>query len=1539
MFVIDWRNLRSFNGSQNNAFEELCCQLAEYEKPAGSSFIRKGTPDAGVECFATLPDKTEWGWQAKYFFSMGNSQWSQLDDSVRTALEKHPRLVKYTVCIPLDRPDARIEGQESLLDKWHNRVEKWTNWAIDAGLLVQFEYWGSYQILKRLSLEEHRGRFFFWFGEEFFSQTWFEERLQESIEVAGPRYTPPIHVELPIAQLFDGLARTPEFFVRIKHRLRDIKKDYSWIHLQNLNEELATALDSCVQQLFTTVLSLDKSFIEPIPWSSVIEQTDQVLRTANECLEHLEELGRQARETKIEQDVKSSRYDEDQTFRNIRNYIYRFIGKVRDLRDFSNGTQAKLTNLPALLLCGEAGQGKTHLFCDIAGKRIAAGSPTILLMGQRFTKAEPWTQIMHQLGLPDTNSRDDLLGALQAAAQSRSTKSLIMIDALNEGEGKKIWLAHLPAMLQTLARYPWISVAVSVRSSYEHVVIAEGVVDKKLVRAEHHGFAEHEYQATRTFFDYYGIEQPSVPLLVPEFQNPLFLKLLCKGLHEDNQSKLPVGLQGMTAIFRLFVDTVNKKLSGADFCDFNPRRPIVWQAIDHLAETMADQQVDWLPLEEAEHIVNRILSGHGYENSLYRHLVSEGVLVENRRYLGQDEWLEVVQFAHEKFSDHIIVKHLLDKHLDVNSPEQAFAPDQPLAFLTEDKWQYNRGLIEALCIQVPERVGRELPEIVPIMLDSYSVGQGFIQSLIWRNPQAITDTTRQYFDEIVSRWPDADDQILNALLTVATNPEHPYNADFLHVRLMKDEIAERDAWWSIFLHYQYGVHNAVDRLVDWAWSPEDRSHIDDDSIRLCGIALTWFLTTSNRFLRDRATKALVNLFTHRINILIEVMEQFRNVNDPYVSERLYAVAYGCVLRSVNKTQIETLAQAVYGWVFENGPPPAYILLRDYARGVIEYALHRDIELDIEVDKFRPPYETAWLTNIPEQDAIEKYGSWREKMPDQEWSRVAIYSSVMEFGDFGRYVIEHDVNHWTSLQLDEARWLSFEERLQEFVDSLTEKQRKKWEQYQEARQRRQEYWGVMQRALEKLTDDELQVIIESDKASDNSETTRNEQDNQTDTEIETVNPEIATAEQRLRRTLGKKKLQIFENEVIPYLGGPISRDRPPQFDLAVARRWIVQRVFELGWTVGRFGGFDRHLDRNNFREARKAERVGKKYQWIAYYEFLARLADNYQYREQYSYNPQSREYNGSWQLWLRDIDPSCGLRKTGSSRRRTTSAWWFPTEYRDWDTISEDVEWMNTVSDLPDIQSLIEVTRPDNDSNWLALGGYYHWEQSTPPEEYRSNVTRREIWYKLRGYLVHQADCDEVFEWATQYNFEGRWIPEGQDFYQVYLGEFFWSPAYTYYTESYEGSIGWQGGDPDSQLPKPILPLVGTYMKEESGFDCSIDEGISITVPTQLVAEGMGLDWRGIEGKYFDKTGRLIAFDPSVDEYGPRTVLILKNAFLTFLRENEYCIVWTVLGEKQLVGRHIRQDDWKGRLKISGAYCWRNHQLEGKITPRFRAPQD
>jgi hypothetical protein len=191
--------------------------------------VRNGTPDGGVEGYWVSPDGSEHGWQAKLFFDLGPAQWKQLDESVDTALEKHPRLTRYTVCLPVDLPDARIAGQQSLRQKWHDRVSKWEHAARDRGLTVCFDLWGQSELLTRLAHERHAGRVWFWFRQVELSPAWFSNHLNEVIEAAKPRYTPELNIELPIAERFEALGYTAAFRERVASAGRQCREAHRWL--------------------------------------------------------------------------------------------------------------------------------------------------------------------------------------------------------------------------------------------------------------------------------------------------------------------------------------------------------------------------------------------------------------------------------------------------------------------------------------------------------------------------------------------------------------------------------------------------------------------------------------------------------------------------------------------------------------------------------------------------------------------------------------------------------------------------------------------------------------------------------------------------------------------------------------------------------------------------------------------------------------------------------------------------------------------------------------------------------------------------------------------------------------------------------------------------------------------------------------------------------------------------------------------------------------------------------------------------------------
>ena len=798
---LDWKAINPLNGSRAAGFEELCAQLARSHCPSHAKFIRKGSPDAGVECFCMMPDGSEWGWQAKYFDSLGPSQWSQFDESVKTALDKHSSLVRYYICAPMDPPDSRVHNRKSALESWNEHVRKWQAWARDRHMNVEYIWWGSSELIDLLSKQSESGRLLFWFGETEFNRSWFESRLQEAIQTAGPRYTPEIHVDLDIAQQLATFARADHAFNGLKSLARKIRSAFRYIgHSHSRDDHYRRHFDlSQMTQAQTTILkkfaALESTPVDEIHFAAIANEIHVAESKADSILEQLLHL-EQEDEARENAEIAATSYRNNP----YTNWSQRIHALQREL----SLARARLSeadrfvNSRLMIIKGAAGTGKTHLLCDFARERVQNGTPVVLLLGQWFSQpGEPWTQLLRQLGLADA-SPEQFIGALEAAAQAANTRALLLIDALNEGCGGEIWRHHLSSFLARLSNSPWIAVLLSVRSSYEDAIVPKQIREHA-VELTHHGFAGREYDAAKTFFSYYEIEFPSSPILQPEFRNPLFLKTLCEGLQHKGERRIPRGFHGVTAIFDLYIEAVNEKLSAPVHVDYNPKDNIVHKALVRIVKELHETQCPWISTTRAQRVLDQLLTRSEFSKSLYRGLVNEGVLVEDKAWWTNKPSEEVVLISYQRFADHLLADYLLRTHMDTANPAAAFNENGSLAFVGDEDSHVAFGLIEALSIQVPEYSGEELVRLAPKLRNHPLIGEMFLKSIIWRSRQAFSEDTRTLLNEFIdgkrigSEFPDA-------LLTVSTIPWHPFNADVLDQWLRRHTMPERDASWSVYLH-------------------------------------------------------------------------------------------------------------------------------------------------------------------------------------------------------------------------------------------------------------------------------------------------------------------------------------------------------------------------------------------------------------------------------------------------------------------------------------------------------------------------------------------------------------------------------------------------------------------------------------------------------------------------------------------------------------------------------------------------------------------
>ena len=1549
MYSVNWNNIRPLNGSQNAGFEELCTQLARLETPGNAKFTRTGNPDAGVEGYCVLQNGDEWGWQAKYFFLLGDSQLEQIDDSVKTALDKHPRMKRYYVCVPIDRADPRIPGRTYAMDRWNQRVQKWAGWAQQRKMQVEFTWWGASELAERLSQPQQIGRLYYWFGNHGFDQDWFHERLAEAIHAAGPRYNPQHHVELNIVKSLEDFARTIDSFNRIKSLAIDVRQKVLYLRHPSANDHQSLDIPA-LQPLLVAVDSVLDEFraLEFDPAGELAVQPLQqalagAIRFVNETQPAIAELQREYENQRDDGEERTQR-QRDPYSRVTRD----LSGLERELDsvEYRLSQTTGVSNNRIMILQGSAGTGKTHLMCDFASRRIDAGAPVVLLMGQRFTDpGDPWRQLLEQVGMhgepPDT-----FIGALEAAAQSANSRALLMIDAVNEGRGREIWPSHIDAFLSRIQRSQWIATILSVRSTYERAIIPEHL-GVRATSVTHFGFRGREYEATRIFFEHHGIEFHSTPILYPEFANPLYLKTICHVLQSTGQTRLPRGRQGITTVLGSFIDVTNEQLAGR--LDYDPKENLVSFALQRLAERFLETGYNWLIREDAAGVVNGVLPGRDFSRSLYRGMVDEGVLLEDMRGSHGRDSHEIVSIAFERFADHVVAEVIIQNHLDRNSLSRIFESlptrwrrfakrflhlfgnkvagfidrRDALVNFTERNRFVSQGAIEALCIQIPERTGRELVSITPRFQGLWGFGEAFLESLVWRELTAFSKETRVVLNELV-----ADRRLYSepkdTLITVSAIPEHPFNADFLDRRLRQDNMPDRDAWWSTYLHRSWGDEGPVDRLVEWASNISPGDTVDEEVVDLAATTLSWMLSTPNRFLRDRATKGLVALLTGRLASLDRLVNRFADVDDPYVVERIYAVAYGIAMRSNDVTEVGRVAQSVFRYVFADGTPPAHLLLRDFARGVIERAAYLGAAGNLDLDLVRPPYRSTF-PEIPDEQLTQDLILEMEQSAGDDDGRSAWHAipfSVQHW-DFARYILGTNStdtsHHWLSIGIEQEQWKSAEEREQQLIPQFNGIERIAWEEYLDA--------------CQSVPPPQFDFLQAEDDHEDPVQQDGDTSDPPPDSYLQLFkrisihradSTEVDDAYCRFVAALSEEHWDEWA-----------SRHKPrPGFDIQVIQRYILQRVVSLGWTARYFGIFDNslHFAESHLHGTRKPERMGKKYQWIAYHEMLAFMADNYQYHEQWE---TVHDYQGPWQVGRRDIDPSsvmnswAGEGETSNMRRLT---WWAPLEYDNWRVDSPISSWTADASDVPALDQGLLITDPnDPDTQWVNAYCFQVRSEPTPPDIRKYDVERKEIWTRSIAFLVPQGKADDFLEWVLsgEYSKE-NWplsIPDFGGSHSAFLGEYAWSPAFDHLTNS-AGLNKHQWGHPPGSESTMAYGLAAHCSTAGSEYDCSADEDAISTLylPSHLVVQGYRLTWTGVGADYVDASSKLVAYDPSAHEPGPNALLLRLDLLERYLAEHDLEMCWAINGEKQSMGTHGQPYGW---LQFQGAYVLRDGNPVGK----------
>jgi len=1318
----------------------------------------------------------------------------------------------------------------------------------------------------------------YWFGKGEFSAEWFSRHVSGAVAALDERYHPEDHVDVSIEHLFEFVCRNEAALKRLIDRV--VKIDNAPIpdtYLKQIDDKHPLDDLAAITKAVDAITAIKLDFSVP-PWHGwTLARWKRLSEELVSAVGKLRTWSWQERSN-----ISKDNSDKRSRFEYLSHSLNKLGDAAESLQTLLGSRYLEAEQIRAAIIEGRAGTGKSHLLAKIAERALQEERPVILLLGQQFNDQPIWTQISSRLGLGAMDS-ESLLQALAAASEAIRKRGVILIDAINEGAGPKIWRNEIAPFLAQVQRYPSLACFVSCRSEYVPYSIPNGVLSS-VPRFEIRGFEtqKEQLEAAEVYMDKRGISRPGVPWLAPEFVNPLFLRSACLALAREGKSEFPRGLTGTKAILAFYVKSVGRNLgAGRDGTD--ELVPGTAKALRALTTKMATKRKDYVSKCESLEVTNGAFAdypapqGMNWLDVLHR----SGLLrYDPSPEVGGDALVipdDVVRFSFQRFQDHLIAEVLLS---ETTNPVAALKNGGTLGFIHAEgniNWEW-QGLVEALSIQLPERFGIELvdalPEGAPKWWRIWQIPDAFTESIRWRDKKAFNKRTLELFNLL----PRANLDRLSILIELSASVDHPWNADFLHDSLLKRGLIRRDQTWTNEISNSDAAEDSIiGRLIDWCLVGQSVSS-HRDTRRLCAITLCWLLCSTNRYIRDKATKALSSIFLTQDDVFPELVQMFEEADDLYLHERLIAAAYGACCIDPSAQRLKNYAAAIFKSVFKTRPPRS-ILLRDYARGIIELCTKKaTLPPSINLKKCLPPYQSP----VPNLRVTEAQVKRAAKRAGDETILHSCSSGLM--GDFGSYEITPRTGRFTAVQLTKSQPVTSREKSDQFEAEVVAGDPERMSRYKTLRDAA--HLPLMRSLI------------------------REEKTKVSQAELTAWAERIVSAEQRFLALLSNGESQRYKTDAAPYLGirGKAKPKEPPEVDLPGAMRWVAKTAYEIGWTKERFP-HDTSRSFDYSRDRPRIERIGKKYQWIALDDLLCRLADNYWIGS--DWGTPAKAYNNPLDIGFeRDIDPT--ILSPAASPGLTITAdigWGSAPLIAIGETAERDLSaWPlkgNRVKSLPSL-----IRKSDGEGKkWAVL--YEHRSAKTKYEDKqpREHGLRLQEWYFLMCVFVSKMDREKLVDAlkAKKHIDVTQWDPhEYTD--GPFLREAPWRDTWSqqqWWTDVSEAPDGL----------KIAFPVFEYHW--ESHLDSSMPKGARARVPAPWLVTALELKpdsddanvWHGPQGS--------ISFIHADLDEGT-SVLLREDLLDQLMQNNNLACVWLFVGER---GAWPGGSNKKATWRRSEGLCW------------------
>lgn len=989
---VNWENFASNNNDPDGVqhkFENLCRQLFtnDYLKENKKSRNLHSNPNnPGIEAELILDERTNQyiGFQVKFFDT--SVDYGQILHSMEKALQyytgKLSHIVLYCNKAITSTSKSYINIVE-LLKKNNITIELVTDSAIlDA--VRKYPYLANY-----------------YFGVNTISFEWVVAHNEKSFCDLGERFNRDFNVETETSKRLSLFARDQSAVQYINDKKENLIRKIN--RIKDDTEQHSDYLEK-VRSIVSAFEDVESETIgSAFEWHQYLQSfiVDDLAKINSE-ISQKKNLLEKIRPT-IEKGRSRVEHKDLEKYNSIRSEI-EILYELLDLPEILSLTadENRLITAKELFVTGNAGIGKSHLLAAECQSLMNNQQFAVLLLaGNCYSDLPILDQLSQDCELK--YSFDEFISILEMIGVEHHTFVLLCIDALNETANYRLWKTGLISLSQKIKKCTHVKLAVTYRMEYEKSVVQDALLseDEDVYRIVHTGFASNGLKASKQFFDYYRIPFTLYEYFESEMENPLFLTLYCKTYRNDEAS--------LPTLYDRLVESANKNI----FPILEKRYKLIgFTEDDNIVQSLVDE-ISTLAFDRKEkNILESDLASIPFwtANDLplrpFMSLLAKENLVHTNLIAGNERYF----FAYDQMNDYFFARSLFSHDMSDMSIRKT---------LYEDILQVNDNNIVNLsnsdvfvicCAIYAQKFGKECIDLIDELPEGFEKGyivKSYIRSFIWRDKEYISSNV---FLAVAQKYKVSREDFWNVLVGNSIKHNHPLNSDFLHTLLMSFRLSERDYYWTKYINeIFYDESNRLMQLVKM-YSSGQSIQMSKEQARQLLILCGWLLSSSNRMLRDYTSEAMIEILRNEFDLCIVILKAFEKVNDPYIIERLYGVVFGacCKRRRKGNTVYIALAEYVYSTIFDQEFIYPDILLRDYARLIIERFLWENPDYNgcIVHEKIIPPYKSFPIEQIDEDYINKKYdgGLWQIK------SSMSFEGHGM-YGDFGRYVFQSALKYF------------------------------------------------------------------------------------------------------------------------------------------------------------------------------------------------------------------------------------------------------------------------------------------------------------------------------------------------------------------------------------------------------------------------------------------------------------------------------------------------------------------------------------------------